>query len=217
MKRYIAFFDLDKTIIDSISGKLFISYGHKTGYLSHSDFLLSKFMVFLYGRGILTTEYVIKKWAKKYKGVPQKKVIDFSEIFFNDCIKNHIREKAIEEIALHKKNNGKTVVLSAALFYICNPLCEYLEMDDVICTNLEVKDGVFTGKLLGSYCYREEKLNRVEAYCNDNGFTLDSAFYYADSIADVPVLERVGNPICITPDKRLRNLSMKRGWKVYDW
>ncbi len=217
MKRYVAFFDLDKTIIDSTSGKLFITYSHNTGYLSHSDFILSNFMVFLYGRGILTTEYVIKKWAKKYKGVTQKKVTDFSKIFFNDCIKNHIRKKAIEEIALHKKDHGKTVVLSAALPYICNPLCEYLEMDDVICTNLEVKDCVFTGRLLGSYCYGEEKLNRVEAYCNDDGFTLDDAFYYADSTADVPVLERVGNPICITPDKRLRNLSIKRGWKISNW
>ena len=90
-------------------------------------------------------------------------------------------------------------------------------MDDVICTELEIIDDRFTGKMIGRYCFGTEKLIRARQYCKDNGFKMKDAFYYADSISDLPVFESVGFPICVTPEKKLEKIALRRGWKINIW
>jgi phosphoserine phosphatase len=90
-------------------------------------------------------------------------------------------------------------------------------MDDVICTELEFIDGRFTGNLKGSYCHGREKLSRARRYCLDQDVSMKDSYYYADSINDLPVLEEVGIPVCVTPDKKLELIAMKRGWRISRW
>ena len=80
-----------------------------------------------------------------------------------------------------------------------------------------VIDGKFSGKPNGSYCYGEEKLRQVIKYCNKHNFDIQKTFYYADSFSDILVLESVGNPICVTPDKKLKKAAYRNGWPVYHW
>ncbi|MDY6932724.1 MAG: HAD-IB family hydrolase [Spirochaetota bacterium] len=215
MRSTVAFFDIDNTILDTSSGKLIIKYSYQNGLIPHSKYIVNMLIAFLHGTGLLNTEYVINKWAMKSKGLPEKMLIDYSKGCFNDVIIHHIRGSAIEEI--NSLQNVRTVLLSASLSYVCYPIGEYLKIDDILCTELDAQDGLLTGRLMGKYCYGREKLNRVEEFCKTNGFTLDDSSYYADSFADIYVLERVGTPICVTPDKRLRREALKRGWKIYDW
>jgi len=57
-------------------------------------------------------------------------------------------------------------------------------MDDIICSELEVKDGVLTGKPKGNLCYGNEKLVRLREYCEKNNTDVDDAWYYGDAIID---------------------------------
>ena len=90
-------------------------------------------------------------------------------------------------------------------------------MDDCICTSLEAHNGVLTGRLAGKYCYGAEKLNRVILYCASSRISLEYAFYYADAAADLPVLDKVGFPMCVTPARRLKRVARLRGWPVLWW
>jgi len=217
MGRYVAFFDLDSTILDTSSGKLYLKYRYDKGFLSLAGLILGSFVVFLWLIGLLNIHYIIKKWIKKYEGTPERELADFSNNLFNDVIINHIRKDAINEINFHKNNQARIVLLSAATSYICDPIKKYLKIDDVICTQLDVQNGIFTGRLLTNYCYGEEKLKRAEEYCRFHGFEITDAFYYADSYADVFVFEKVGNPVCVSPDNRLKRLAVEKAWKIDNW
>ena len=151
------------------------------------------------------------------KGRSEEKIKKFTEKIFETILIQAIRPKMYEEIKMHREQNARLVILSAAFNYICQPVAQHLQMDDFICSRLEVVDGVFTGNSVGTLCFDGEKLKRIKSYCSEHNISLDDAYYYADSIADIPVLETVGNPHCINPDKNLRHVALQRKWHVHNW
>jgi len=118
---------------------------------------------------------------------------------------------------VHNSNGGCTVILSATTRYLSELIKEHLGMRDIICSEMEVADGKYTGMPLGNYCYGEEKLIQAEKYCAKHGFDLKDAYYYGDSASDMPILEAVGNPMCVTPDKKLEKIAIQRHWTILRW
>jgi len=90
-------------------------------------------------------------------------------------------------------------------------------MDDIICSDIEVKNGYLTGRPRGRLCFGEEKKSRLREYCEKNNTKTSDAWYYGDSISDLPALSSVGNPLCVNPDKKLKKAAHKRGWKTLRW
>lgn len=217
MKKYAAFFDLDNTILDTSSGRLFIDYSYRKGRISRSVLFYGMFIVFAHRLGLIDTESVIRKWALKYRGLPERDIKAFSDAWFEESVIPHFREGAVREVDEHRRNGGVTILLSAATPYVCRPAGDYLKMDEVLCTVLEVDSGVLTGRLTGRYNYGAEKLRQAEEYCRANGYRMEEAYYYADSFADIPVLERVGHPVCVTPDRRLTKRAKDEDWRIALW
>jgi HAD superfamily phosphoserine phosphatase-like hydrolase len=109
------------------------------------------------------------------------------------------------------------VILSSALKPICIEIAKILDIDDIICSDLEVKDGYLTGRPIGRLCFGEEKMIRLKEYCERNNAQASEAWYYGDSITDLPALSIVGNPVCVNPDNKLRMVAGKRGWRILHW
>jgi putative phosphoserine phosphatase/1-acylglycerol-3-phosphate O-acyltransferase len=213
-KRYIAFFDLDHTIISSNSGRIITKTAHEKGLMSNSDLIRGIWLSFLYRYELRDTVKIIDSMVAWLKGV---KVTDFNDLaleVFNTNILNSIRPEIKEEIIYHKNEEANVVILSSALHSICKPVADYLGMDDILCSNLEINNNVFTGFPSGSFCFGKEKVNRLLEYCKYMNINPLDSWYYGDSIADLPVLETVGNPVCVYPDRKLLKVSRERGWKV---
>ena len=189
-------------------------YAYSGGLISSTDLLKSVFIGLLHRIGVVGTEKIIRKWAEKYKGVSEQETINISNKWFKEVVTPHFRDILLKEIKFHRDNNGRLVILSAATPYVCRPVREYLGLDDYICTELEVSDGLFTGGLKGDYCQGKIKLERAIEYCRKNGASIESAYYYGDSIADRFLLERAGSPVCVSPDWKLRRLALRSGWRV---
>lgn len=217
MKNHIAFFDLDNTILNSNSGIFFVEQAYKSGLLKKRDLARAFYLSMIYKLDLIEPEKIINKMAIWLKGLPEKQIIDLSMKVFNSSIKGAIREAARETIHFHKNNNGKTVILSAATTYICAHVKHFIHIDDMICTEMEVIDGYFTGIPKGNYCYGAEKLQRLQFYCESVNCKIEETYYYADSYSDLPVLEAVGQPRCVTPDERLLKVARERGWTVCQW
>jgi len=215
--RYVAFFDIDKTVISATSGKVMAIHGYRAGLLSHRNLVEGIVLSLLYRVRLMKSESVIKLMAKWLKGMPEKEIIDFSTRLFEEYLKDTIREEARLEINFHNKNGGLTVILSATTPYLCELLKQELGMVDFICSEMEVVDGRYSGYPIGNYCYGKEKLVRAMSYCKRNGFDLSEAYYYGDSGSDIPLLEAVGHPMCVTPDKRLEKVAVQRGWEICQW
>jgi len=76
---------------------------------------------------------------------------------------------------------------------------------------------LFTGQIIEPLCYGLGKIERTARLAEREGFRLEDASFYSDSITDLPLLEVVKVPIVINPDRRLRKIAKKRGWPIEEW
>ena len=215
MKDYVAFFDMDHTILTTYAGRLYFKNFYNNGYINRWEILKLVPYPFLYKLGLINMEKITRKVSKKYKGMKKKEIFEFAEETYQKLVKSYIRQSMLDEIEFHKKNNGNLVIISASPRNLCQPIKDNLGFDDLICTELEFKDDIFTGNL-GVYCYEENKVTLAEEYCKKNGYTLETAYFYSDSITDMPLLEKVKYPVCVGPDRKLKKMALKRNWKVLD-
>lgn len=217
MNSYVAFYDLDHTIIASSSGTLIVRDLYKRGMVSLLSLINGMFLSLFYKSGIINTQSLVTNWVKRLKGMDSKTIEQYSSIFFEETVKQYIYPQALESLYMHKAKGASVVLLSASLDFICKPIMEHLHFDDVLCTELEVSNGYYTGSIKGNYCYGIEKRNRAIQFCTSHNVDIESSYYYADSVADIPVLEVVGFPQCVNPQPALLKLARQKGWTVHRW
>lgn len=216
VKEYIALFDLDKTILSENSGSLLVKESYRSGLMSFGDLLMAIYYGYLYRFNLRDTLKIISGMTRWLKGATRDEIKSLSEKVINLHLIGMIRPEMIREIEFHQQRNAEVVLLSSAIYEICSPLASYLGVDNIICTTLEEEDGVLTGLPEGSFCFDDEKRVRMNSYCSERSYNLSDAYYYGDSISDLPVLELVGNPVCVAPDRKLRAIARDRKWRIYD-
>jgi putative phosphoserine phosphatase / 1-acylglycerol-3-phosphate O-acyltransferase len=216
-QKYIAFFDLDHTILNENSGKILIRQARNYGLITRVHLLKGFFLSLLYRFNLMETEKIIKIMANWVNGISERAFKELTADIFNNLIIKSIRPEILSELNFHKEHDARIVILSSSILPLCHKVSEYLGMDDVICSNLEVINGVYTGRISGPLCFGEKKVDRLIEYCRKNNVNPNISWYYGDSISDLQVLSSVGNPVCINPDKKLRKEAYKRDWKILQW
>jgi HAD superfamily hydrolase (TIGR01490 family) len=216
-KSYIAFFDLDLTLTSSISGKALARKAFRKGLLTKWNLLKAILLSFEFRFKLRDQVKIINDMVSWVKGIPESSITDICLEVFHETILPSVYKEAISEIGFHKAKNAKVVILSSALTTVCREMAKKLLLDDIICSELEVKNGFLTGRPLGHFCFGEEKAVRLLEYCEKYKCQPSDAWYYGDSISDLPALNSVGNPACINPDKKLKKTAIKRNWIVLNW
>jgi HAD superfamily hydrolase (TIGR01490 family) len=214
---YIVFFDLDQTITKSISGEALARGAYRKGLMTYRNLLKAFFLSFEFRLKLKDPLKIIDDMVSWVNGIPEKSIIDLCLEVFHKILLPSVYKEAICEIEYHKAKNAKVVILSSALTTICQEMAKNLNIDDIICSELEVKNGYLTGRPLGHFCFGKEKATRLLAYCKKNNCSPLNSWYYCDSISDLPALEIVGNPVCVNPDRKLKKAAIKRGWKILSW
>ncbi|TFH00592.1 MAG: HAD-IB family hydrolase [Calditrichales bacterium] len=217
MRSYIAFFDLDQTLLDINSGKPIARAAFREGLLSRKDLSLGSFYFSLYKMGWLPSDLVIPRVLSWFKDMPEDPFGRICRDIFENLLRHHIRKGARECLRFHQSQDAHTVILSAAFEQVCLPIQEMLGIDHVISTRMEVVNGHFTGRTIGQYCYGREKLRIASQYCHTYGVPLESAYFYTDSYSDLPLLEKIGHPVCISPEKKLERIAVQKGWYIPSW
>jgi HAD superfamily hydrolase (TIGR01490 family) len=214
---YIAFFDLDQTIANSISGKSLARSAFRKGLLTYRDLAGAIFLSLLFRLKLRDPLKIIDEMVSWVKGIPENSMAELCTEVSHSLIIPSVYKQAISEIEYHKEKNARVVILSSALTTVCHEVARYLNIDDIICSELEVKEGRMTGRPVGHICFGEEKAIRLHDYCVKNNSPQTEAWYYGDSISDLPALKAAGNPVCVNPDKSLRKEAIKNNWKILTW
>lgn len=214
---YVAFFDLDDTLLAANSGKIFWDYCWKNNIYSLSEIGFLGLSALKFLTGFDETEEFIRNWAKCFRGWSEQRMEEITRDLFDQSIRSVIRSHAKDEIRRHQDNGARTVILSASTRFVCEPVREHLAMDEVVCTALGVDEGRFTGHLAGPYIFGEQKHLSAMAYCQQNNIDMDRCFYYGDAYTDRFVMEAVGHPVCVSPDHRLREHADLMKWKIVEW
>jgi hypothetical protein len=115
----------------------------------------------------------------------------------------------------HRSDGAATFVTTAAPVELAEVVADGLGMTGGMGTRAEVgDDGRYTGRLTGPILHGDAKALAVEAYAAAHGVDLSVSSAYSDSINDLPLLELVGKPEAVNPDRRLRKVANERGWPV---
>lgn len=106
-----------------------------------------------------------------------------------------LRSDVAARMRWHQEQGHVVILVSASLGTYLHPLGDLLEVDAVLCTELEEVDGILTGKLDGKNCRGEEKASRVQMWCEGAGMNADDLVYaYGDSSGDTQLLELFSRP-----------------------
>lgn len=211
---YIAFYDLDHTILDGNSATHLVREALKRGVMSERQYRYAVWLSILYKLNIGDPTKMINRMLSWLKGLKEETIMKLSQEIFNSTIKETIRPEILGTIQEHRAKNGAVVLLSSATTPICQPVTQYMKLDEMICTHLESENGVLTGHTSGKLVYGTEKKVRMLAFCREKGYNPLKAWYYGDSHTDKYVMEAVGNPVAVSPDKRLLKIARRNNWPI---
>jgi HAD superfamily hydrolase (TIGR01490 family) len=211
---YLAFYDLDHTILVDNSATHLINEARARGIMSEKHFRHAVWLSILYKLGIGDSAKMIIRMLSWLKGLREEVIEQLCKEVLHDSIIGKVRPEILQTFRDHRENKGGVVMLSSASEPICHPAARHLKMDDVICSRLETRDGVFTGRTVGRLVYGEEKKNRLLAYCKQHGYDPRDAYYYGDSYMDQSVMAAVGHPVAVDPDKRLSRIALRNNWPI---
>lgn len=209
-----AFFDFDHTLISKSSGILWYKYMRKKGHTTVLDMVKAAYAYLRYRRNALDIKALAEKEMRKVVGIREEAMIEMCEQWFDEMVKRYIYPRAIDVINEHREQGHLLAILSAATEYAVGPVKKYLDIEHGICTHLVVKNGRFTGELVEPYCYGEGKPYWAERFADENNLRFEECYFYTDSYTDMPMLERVGMPRPVNPDKLLKAEAHKRGWPI---
>lgn len=210
----VAFFDFDKTLIAGYSAKAFLIAQIRSGDMSMNDMRKQLSAIAKFSSGRLDFSGLIAATAEAVRGQAEYILEEMGERVFEKKIAGAIYPEARALLDAHRNMGHTIAIVSSATKYQIEPAARELDIEYILCTDLEVADGVFTGKALSPTCFGVGKLYAGEDFCEDIGASLDDAFFYTDSEDDLPLLEVVGHPRVVNPSKKMASIARKRSYPV---
>jgi HAD superfamily hydrolase (TIGR01490 family) len=211
-----AFFDLDKTVIATSSVMALGGTFYRDGLISKRTIvrgLYAQVLYLLVGADENKMDRMREAMLALTRGWDQQHVQELVRETLDEVLTPIIYAEALELIEEHRKAGRKTVIISSSPSETVEPIGEYLGVDDVIATRARIENGRYTGEL-EFYAYAAHKAEAIREMAVAETIDLASSYAYSDSITDLPMLELVGNPVAVNPDRELARVARERGWEV---
>jgi HAD superfamily hydrolase (TIGR01490 family) len=218
MARPVAFFDLDRTLIDVNSGLLWARHERKNGHISAYQMARAVLWTALYHVSVIDMETAVTRALHHYRGVDAEHLAERTRAWFDSEVAPRLRPRAAAAMEDHRRRGHALVILTNSSSYEARAAAERWGFDDYLANEFPTDP---SGRLVGAFvpplCYGAGKVARAEAWVRERGAALDASYFYSDSYSDVPMLQRVGLPRVVRPDPRLRVTALRRGWPILDW
>jgi HAD superfamily hydrolase (TIGR01490 family) len=211
-----AFFDLDRTLISGSSAFAFAIAARRHDLVTTRQFVrdgVAALAFRLSGASDHKVDKVRERILGAVSGNSQNDLVALNPDILPKLM-DKVRPEAKTLLDLHRRAGRDTFIVSASPQEIVGPLAEALGMSGGIGTISEVVDGVYTGALAGPFCYGPGKVDAMREIADWEGYDLGRCYAYSDSASDLPMLEAVGHPVAVNPDKPLARVAYARGWPV---
>ena len=218
MKRNLAIFDLDNTILNGDSDYSWINFLIEKRLVDKDEYeRKNKYFYDQYYQGKLNYD----EWAEfaltTIKGKKPEEIEDILSKFLSEIIEPMINIYALKLLHDHTHNNDIMLLASATNSVIVEPIAKRLGFKNIVSTEVEIIDKIYTGKVLGIPALSEGKLIKVKEWMLQNSIeSFDNTSFYSDSINDLPLLAAVSKPVAVNPDDMLREECRKRSWEIID-
>jgi HAD superfamily hydrolase (TIGR01490 family) len=214
-----AFFDLDRTIIGGSSVFTFGWVAYRNGMVPTAQLLRDAGSAVRFkfsGASDDKTEAVKSRILEAIKDVPVATFTDLADEVIPKLL-DDVRREARGLIDLHADAGRDTYIVSASPVEIVGKFAEAMEMTGGIGTVSEIVDGIYTGELAAPFCYGKGKAEAVRRVADTKGYDLSLSYAYTDSAGDLPMLELVGHPVAVNPDRALEAIAYHRGWPIVEF
>lgn len=205
-------FDLDNTLLAGDSDRnwgIFLAEQKvvESSYLDESEKFYNN-----YYDGSLDIDGFLSFCLKPLIENDMSYLLELRKQFIEDKIKPIVTAPG-KEIINQAIEDGKTVIIATATNdFVTRPIADLFNVRTLIATEFEVINQKFTGKVLNTPCFREGKVSKVKKWVDDNNFDLSKASFYSDSFNDLPLLEKVKNPVIVDGDDKLLEIGKNRNW-----
>ena len=213
----LAIFDMDHTVLGidcDHSWKYFLA---DEGFapLAHRD-EADRFLD-LYHKGRTPINEFIEFQLSEFAGRSIAEIRTIADKHFEQRVRKLIYLQARNVIDKFNHDEIDTILLTGTNRIIANPIAKSLDVSRLIATEPEIEDGYFTGRIDGPFLMKEVKFKSAKDLCSERNIDLDRVTYFADSITDVPLLEKVGYPVVINPGKDMLSLAKANQWQIKYW
>lgn len=213
----LALFDLDHTLVQADTPQLWFSYLINKGVLPRSE-TTHKANQFTedYRTGSLNyPEYMrFELAALRDNTLVELKL--WRDDFQIQQLRPNISHKARALLDKHRKAGDTLVLITASNRFIAECAAAELNIQHLIATEPVLVNERFSGEFQGTPCFREGKIRKLEQWLSTSGFSKDGAWFYSDSINDLPLLEQVTQAVTVNPDEALKLIALERHWPILD-
>jgi len=214
-----AFFDLDKTIISKSSSLALSRPMYRAGMVTRGQLVRGAYAQLVYalvGADERKMDRLKEGLLQLTKGWDRAEVERLVRDVIIDAIDPYVYQEALDLMALHRSEGRAVYIVSSSPEEVVRPLARHFGVAGVLATRARIVDGLYTGEL-EFYCAGEGKAEAVRSLAERVGVDLEHSYAYSDSIADLPMLEAVGHPVAVNPDKELRKQAEEREWDIRDF
>jgi HAD superfamily hydrolase (TIGR01490 family) len=212
-----AFFDLDKTVIAKASMMAFGRPFYREGLISRSTVVRGLWTQLIYlhlGASDEKLTRIRESVLSLTKGWEQHRVRQVVAEALERVVEPITYAEALELIDAHRAAGRRIYLISASPAEIVEPLGRFLGVDESLASHARIDtDGRYTGEM-EVYAYGPYKADLIREVARRDGIDLETSYAYSDSYTDLPMLEVVGQPVAVNPDRVLLRLAKERGWEI---
>lgn len=213
----VALFDLDRTLLDCNSGRLWVAHEWRAGRLDLRDLARASWWLARYSLGSdAGLAAAFEAAVARLEGMSEDALRSRTTAWFAREVQHRLRPGARAALERHRAQGDLLVMATSSSTYAGEAAVAAYGLDALIATHFEVVDGCFTGKIL-ELAAGPAKLDRAVEWAERQGLDLGTATFYTDSATDLALLERVERPVAVNPDRALARIARARGWTIVDW
>lgn len=211
----LAIFDLDNTLLGGDSDYLWGEHLVELGAVDAAAYAASNEQFYQdYLNGTLDNHAYLEFALQPLAAHAPDLLHGWRTQFIVDKIEPLILPAARELIAKHHRRGDILLIITATNRFITEPIAELLGIEHLLATELEFLDGRYTGRYTGVPTFREGKITALEEWVARHGADLAGSWFYSDSHNDLPLLQRVANPVAVDPDDALRRHAELYNWPI---
>lgn len=216
----LALFDLDHTLLSGDSDVLWCEFLMDEGLLDRAGFApRNAEMARRYREASVSAQEFCEFYVATLEGRTLAEWRPICQRFLDQVIAPRIPGSAHALLESHRTRGDRLVMTTATNRVLTELTAQHLRIDDLLATEVEVVDGICTGRTQGVLNMREGKVTRLQAWLGEQALapeTLGRAVFYSDSSNDLPLLRAVGVAIAVDPDPRLRHHADSAGWAILE-
>jgi HAD superfamily hydrolase (TIGR01490 family) len=215
----LALFDLDHTLIPLDSDYAWGQFTVALGWRDADSFGRANDLFYAhYQAGTLDIAEYVRFATDALRAHGQQQAQQAHQRFMQEVILPALRESALNLVRSHQAAGDEVVIVTATNEFVTRPIAKAFGVDELIAIDLERDaQGNPTGAIRGTPSFREGKVARVEQWLGARGLnwsSVEHSTFYSDSINDLPLLEKVHEPVATNPDARLQAIATERGWRI---